>query len=106
MTAQGDQAVTDQEERAEGERKRDDAGAGEPSMVPDAADTDEAAAIVAALSIHLHETAAASDDDESAWAGRRWAFAGRSVALGGRAVRIPTDAPTDDWTALGRADRL
>jgi hypothetical protein len=71
------------------------------------ADEAEAAAIVAALSIHLREREADDEaDEESPWRGRRWRFAGRSAALGGRAVRVPIDAPTDDWTALGRADRL
>jgi hypothetical protein len=83
-------------------------GGGLPvDAVPADADEEEAAAIAVALSAYLAERDAEHDDDEAdAWEGRRWAFAGRMRGLTGRAVRISTRAPTDDWTAADRADRL
>jgi hypothetical protein len=74
-------------------------------LVPDDADEDEAAAIVAALSTYLREQAAESEDAPT-WAGKRWQFAGRVTALQQRDVRVPTEAPTDAWTASGRTDRM
>ncbi len=68
------------------------------------ADPDEAAAIVAALRIHLDGPA--DDGDGEAWTGRKWAFAGRMGGLQGRSVRVPDGAPTDGWAAAGRTDRL
>jgi hypothetical protein len=79
-------------------------------VVPDDADPEEAAAIVAAVSAHLTdlELAAAESREETAetWNGRRWAFTGRVEAVSGRSVRVTEDTPTDPWTAVGRADRL
>jgi len=97
--------VTETQERERG-AQRDNERDGRQAATFGDADEEEAAAIVAALSIHLREADGESDDGEPGWEGRRWAFAGRSDALGGRAVRVPTGAPADDWTALGRADRL
>ncbi|MFB6301687.1 MAG: hypothetical protein ABEH78_02320 [Haloferacaceae archaeon] len=79
-------------------------------VLPPDADPDEAAAIVAAVGAHLRDraaaaTAAAEGDGEPSWTGERFRFAGRIDALSGRSVRIPLDAPTDAWTAAGRADR-
>ena len=81
------------------------------AAIPDDADDDEAAAIAAAMSAHLadRERAALADEDVSetpSWAGERWRFAGRLRALGGRSARVTLGAPTDPWSAAGRADRL
>jgi acetyl-CoA/propionyl-CoA carboxylase, PccX subunit len=77
--------------------------------LPADADTEEAAAIVAAIGAHLHDqalAAAAAAEDEETWDDRRWAFAGRVRAQQRRNVRVPLDAPTDPWTAAGRTDRF
>lgn len=79
--------------------------------VPADATDEEAAAIAAAVRAHLRAqaAAAAAGDDESeaeSWAGERWSFAGRLRGVRGRAGRVPTGAPTDAWTASGRADRF
>jgi hypothetical protein len=79
--------------------------------IPNDADDAEAAAIAAAVAAHLRDgeraaAAAAAEDDEPAWEGERWAFAGRVERLQNRSVRVPVDAPTDPWTAAGRADRF
>ncbi|WP_306057712.1 hypothetical protein [Natronococcus wangiae] len=77
--------------------------------IPDDADSEEAAAIVAAIGAHLHDqalAAAAEADDEETWDDRRWAFSGRIREQQQRHVRIPRDAPTDPWTAAGRTDRF
>jgi len=50
--------------------------------------------------------AAAAADDNPDWEGKRWSFAGRVDRLQNRSVRVPVDAPTDPWTAAGRADRF
>ena len=81
--------------------------------IPDDAGDDEAAAIAAAVAAHLRDgeraaaaAAAAEADDEPDWEGKRWSFAGRVDRLQNRSVRVPVDAPTDPWTAAGRADRF
>ncbi|ELY58109.1 hypothetical protein C491_09949 [Natronococcus amylolyticus DSM 10524] len=78
--------------------------------LPDDADSEEAAAIVAAIGAHLHDqalaAAAAAADEEETWQDRRWAFAGRVRAQQQRTVRVPLDAPTDPWSAAGRTDRF
>lgn len=80
--------------------------------IPDDADDAEAAAIAAAVAAHVRDgeraaaAAAAAADDEPNWEGDRWAFAGRVDRLQNRSVRVPVDAPTDPWTAAGRADRF
>jgi len=79
--------------------------------VPDAT-TDEAAAIAVVLGAHMTDqqrtaAAAAGDDQQPSWKGKQWQFAGRlekTIRRGG--VRIRADAPTNEWTAAGRADRL
>ena len=83
---------------------------------PPAASDDEAAAVIAAVSAYLDEeraalaaATAASDDEESeTWDGAKWRFAGRLAATGadGRGGRVPDGAPTDAWSAAGRADRF
>lgn len=73
--------------------------------LPADATPEEAAAIVAAIGVHLsHEDA--EEESEPSWEGDRWKFAGRMEALQGRSVRVPTSAPTDAWTASGRTDRF
>ncbi|WP_241662535.1 hypothetical protein [Halorubrum depositum] len=79
--------------------------------VPDDADDAEAAAIAAAVAAHLRDgelaaAAAAEADAETGWEGERWSFAGRVDRLTGRSIRVPENAPTDPWTAAGRADRF
>ncbi len=79
--------------------------------LPADADDEEAAAIVAAVGAHLRDreaaaAAAAEDETEADWTERRWSFAGRLAATGDRRRRVPTSAPTDAWTAAGRADRF
>jgi hypothetical protein len=78
--------------------------------LPDDADEEEAAALVAAIGAHVRSqelaAAVAASDDEETWEGRRWSFAGRMRALRGRDVRVPMDAPVDGWAAAGRTDRL
>ncbi|PSP75567.1 acc operon protein [Halobacteriales archaeon QS_3_64_16] len=73
------------------------------------AESEEAAAIAAAIGTYLRaEELAAGEDIDRGWEepGRRWAFAGRIEGLGTRSVRVPSDAPTDPWTAAGRTDRM
>ena len=78
--------------------------------LPEDADDEEAAAIVAAVGAHVRDSeaaaAAAAGDGAETWDGRRWAFAGRLDSLRGRAMRVPEGAPTDAWTASGRGDRF
>ncbi|WP_254544553.1 acc operon protein [Halomarina pelagica] len=77
--------------------------------LPEDADSDEAAAIVAALNAHLSRQAAllaANGEEGETWDGRRWAFAGRVEATRRRTRRVPEFAPTDPWTAAGRAERF
>jgi len=78
--------------------------------IPDDAGDAEAAAIAAAVAAHLRDgeraAAAMAADDEPDWEGERWSFAGRVDRLQNRSVRVPVDAPTDPWTAAGRADRF
>jgi hypothetical protein len=79
--------------------------------VPADATPEEAAAISAAVGAHLQAeaaaAAAAATDEGETWDGSRWAFSGRVDAVGGgRAARVPDGAPTDRWTAAGRADRF
>jgi hypothetical protein len=74
--------------------------------LPGTADSEEAAAIAAAVRAHLAAeelAAAAVDRSTPTWEGRRWTFAGRT---GGARRRIPLGAPTDAWTAAGRVDRF
>ncbi|SEO70237.1 hypothetical protein SAMN04487948_104258 [Halogranum amylolyticum] len=78
--------------------------------IPENANPDEAAAIIAAIGAHMRdqEAAAAADgEDEETWQGRKWTFASRIEALQGRSVqRVPDGTPTDAWTAASRADRF
>ena len=76
--------------------------------VPEDATEEEAAAIAAALGTYLAEErgAAAVAGGRRSWSGRRWTFAGRLGKLTGRAARVPEGAPSDGWSAAGRADRF
>jgi hypothetical protein len=77
--------------------------------LPETASTAEAAAIAAAVEAYARERTAAADaggDQETdGWEGERFAFAGRLDGIGVRSGRVPLGAPTDRWTAAGRADR-
>jgi hypothetical protein len=80
----------------------------------DDADDEEAAAIAAAVAAHVGDTeraaaaaAAAAVDSTPTWDGEKWGFAGRVKSTSGRRFRrVPDGAPTDKWTAAGRADRF
>ncbi|WP_394324677.1 acc operon protein [Halarchaeum acidiphilum] len=81
--------------------------------VPAHASDAEAAAIVAAVSAYLDEeraalaAAAAASDEGETWDGAKWRFAGRLEATGGHGGRrVPDGAPTDAWSAAGRAERF
>jgi hypothetical protein len=77
------------------------------SIVPDDAEDEEAAAIIAAVSAHLRneELAVLSGMSEESWTGKRWAFAGRLNEQKLKGGRVPLSAPTNAWTAAGRRDR-
>ncbi|MFY4811737.1 acc operon protein [Haloarcula sp. AONF1] len=80
----------------------------------DDASTDEAAAIAVAIGAHLTDrqraaaaaAAAAAADDGDSWDGKQWSFSGRVEATQKRSVRVRSDAPTDPWSAAGRAERF
>lgn len=69
---------------------------------------EEAAAIAVSLGAHIRDQHAAAEAAETGetWDGKRFAFAGRIEGLTGIPRRIPRDAPTDEWTAAGRLDRV
>jgi len=77
------------------------------------ATTDQAAAIAVAISAHMTDrqraaaAAAAESEPEPGWDGKEWAYAGRiQGTLRRDRVRVRREAPTDEWTAAGRADRM
>ncbi len=77
------------------------------SIPPDASE-EEAAAIMAAINVVLCEreaAAAAAASEEPDWENERWAFAGKMSQLQNRDVRVPTNAPTNAWSAAGRTTR-
>ncbi|WP_049983874.1 hypothetical protein [Halorubrum sp. BV1] len=79
--------------------------------IPDDAGDAEAAAIAAAVAAHLRDgeaaaAAVAAERDDGGWDGDRWSFVGRIDRLQRRRVRVADGAPTDPWTAAGRADRF
>ena len=76
--------------------------------IPDDASDEEAAAIAAAVSAHLsaQAAAAAAGEEVETWQDDRWQFAGKVARLQNRDVRVPTDAPTDPWSAAGRTSRF
>ena len=78
--------------------------------LPSDATPAEAAAIAAAVGTHLSDqqraALAAASDGEETWDGKRFKFAGRVEGLTGISTRVPRNAPTDDWTAVGRLDRF
>ena len=94
--------------RSELDASADGRAATDPAVdlrISTAASGEEAAAIAAAIETYLADERAAETGGEPTWHGRRWAFAGRLDALTGRAARVPTTAPTNAWSALGRAGR-
>jgi len=82
--------------------------------IPDDADDEEAAAIVAAIAAHVADgeraaaaVAAAAAQSGDSWDGEKWAFAGRVEATSGRRLRrVPDGTPREKWTAAARADRF
>jgi hypothetical protein len=78
--------------------------------LPADASSTETAAIMAAVGAHLRDrvaaAAAAAEDEEDSWQGEKWTFAGRLASVRDRPGRVPSSAPTDPWTASGRADRF
>ena len=79
-------------------------------QVPSDATPAEAAAIAAAVGAHITDqqraALAAANDEAVTWDGKRFKFAGRVEGLTGISKRVPQNAPTDDWTAIGRLDRF
>lgn len=78
------------------------------AAIPDA-ESEEAAAIAAAIGAHLRVEAADAEEGQPAelWEGRRWGFAGRVENTQGRRLqRVPRDAPADPWAASGRTSRM
>jgi len=105
------ESESDSPEPGRGPRHPTVAAALDGLTVPDAADDAEAAAIAAAVAAHLRDgelaaAAATAEDADEGWDGERWSFAGRVDRLTNRSVRVPENAPTDPWTAAGRADRF
>ncbi|SEL47193.1 acc operon protein [Haloferax larsenii] len=79
--------------------------------IPDDADPEEAAAIVAAVGAHMRDqaaaaAAAAANGDEETWNEKRWQYAGRLESVTGCGRRVPSGAPTNAWAASGRTDRF
>ena len=105
-------------ETSRSEATAEDAAGGIPDLlpgdvtieIPDDASPQEAAAVAAAVGAHLRDrevaAAEAAAATEETWDGECWTFAGRVEATQGRTVRVPDGAPTEGWTAAGRADRL
>ncbi len=73
--------------------------------LPPDATSDEAAAIAAAVAAAVQRDEEAVDP-EPTWDGERFRFAARLNAVSGIHRRVPQGAPTDSWTAAGRADRF
>jgi hypothetical protein len=73
--------------------------------IPDDADDEEAAAIAAVIR-RLTAEAETETDDGSGRQRDRWRFAGRVEALQNRRVRVPREAPRDEWSAAGRTGRF
>jgi hypothetical protein len=65
----------------------------------------QAAAIAAAVAEYLADDTADTGEAET-WDGKRFEFAGRIRGVTGVSRRVPRNAPTDEWTAAGRADRF
>ncbi|WP_410766848.1 acc operon protein [Haloferax sp. DFSO60] len=77
--------------------------------IPDDADPEEAAAIVAAVGAHIRDqlaVAAANGEKEPTWNDKKWQYAGRLDSVTGCAQRVPNGAPTNAWAASGRTDRF
>jgi len=93
----------------------DDTDLADRLSITEDADDAEAAAIAAAIAAHVSDTeraaaaaaAAAAAKSAPTWNGEKWRFAGRMESTSGRHIgRVPDGAPTDEWTAAGRADRF
>ena len=74
--------------------------------IPDDADEEEAAAIVAVVRRLTAEAEAKAAGGDPITPRDRWQFAGRIESLQGRRVRVPREAPHDEWSAAGRTDRF
>lgn len=74
--------------------------------IPDDADADEAAAITAVVRMLLAEAETEAACDGESTSPDSWRLAGRIAALQTRRVRVPRDAPRDEWTAAGRTKRF
>jgi hypothetical protein len=74
--------------------------------LPEDADPDEAAAIVAVVNAHLAVGGIEEETTATDWNARRWAFGGRVASLQQRSVRVPERAPPDPWSAAGRTTRM
>ncbi|MFO7927519.1 MAG: acc operon protein [Halobacteriota archaeon] len=74
--------------------------------IPDDADEAEAAAITAVFRTLAAEAEAAASQGSTDFSRDDWRFAGRIEALQSRRVRVPIDAPRDEWAAAGRTDRF
>jgi hypothetical protein len=103
--------VSDDADPADAGETADAGPLAEALSIPADADPEEAAAIVSAVGAHLATVeaaaaAASETEDTTDWDGRRWWFAGRLAGVTGRSGRVPAPAPTDAWTAAGRADRF
>lgn len=109
-SAAGDRAGGDEGRRADGAVLLAEVLPADVDLtLPPDASREEAAAIAVAVGAHLHDRAAeaaATGSGTGGWDGRRWPFAGRVEVTQERRVRVPTNAPTDDWTASGRTDRF
>ena len=74
--------------------------------IPDEADESEAAAITAVFRTLAAEAEAKEAQADGNTTRDRWTFAGRIEALQRCRVRVPQDAPQDEWAAAGRTDRF
>lgn len=77
--------------------------------IPDRASPAETAAIIAAVEAQLATERAQrkTDDEDEDRDGREWTLLARLEAVrGGTVRRIPSTAPSDEWTAAARADRF
>lgn len=110
----GDSAFVDESSGETGELSPGDEGwqlesDGVRVRIPPDASPAEAAAIAAVLGATIQDEradAADSRDTKADWTGERFRFAGRVEGLTGITRRVPIGAPRDEWTAIGRLDRM
>ena len=74
--------------------------------VPDRADEAEAAAITAVFGTLAAEAEAKKAQADGDATRDKWTFVGRVESLQSRRVRVPQNAPHDEWAAAGRTDRF